>query len=129
MFSSSESAPAGYITMTAGDIDAAAKAFLRDVHAKQAAWDAALPGILTTWRGTRSHLLFWIPRDPVKLVRWYLDFTWHHERPTIKGLDSRPDTPRRLLDWYYRTKDLSADTKVFIAVDDGSALTTWIPKP
>lgn len=129
MFSSSESAPAGYITMTAGDIAAAAKVFLRDVRAKQAAWDAALPGILTNWRGTQSRLLFWIPRDPVKLVRWYLDFTRTHERPTIKGLDSWPGTPGWLLDWYCRTAELSADTKVFINVDDGSALTPWIPKP
>lgn len=130
MFGSSDTAPAGYITMTAGDIFAGATALLDDRKAKQKAWDEALPGVLTAWASTRrwwARLYHSVPKDSTKLVEWYNGFEWTHERPAVDGLNDRPGTPGSAVDWAARAKRLPADTKVFINVDEGSVLTTWIP--
>ena len=132
MFSSESDAPAGYITMTAGDILAGAQAVIADRTKKIEAWREALPGKLAAWASGLwwgERLWYRVPSDPAKLVVWWKQFDriWRTP-PEIEGLDDCPYLPGWVTEWERKMQVLPPETKVFINVDDGAALTSWIPK-
>jgi len=125
----SEEAPAGYVTMNAGEIKKAVEAAITKRKDEHKAWLEALTPKLVAWRNRKGWMnrfdMWGAPKDPEKLTEWYLKHGWYH-RPSIKGLDPEPRVSDFQYDWRRRVGDLADDKQVFVAIDDAAVHMSWL---
>jgi hypothetical protein len=131
-------APSGYITMKAGDIIVAAKAYIDAVKATQKAWDAELPKLLAAWVSSWNwwqrlwyHTYGCWPRatETEALVNRYTGTFWDPDKPDVPGLkQNRPEVRGVALEWLHIASNLSPTTNVLIDAEDAAFLMPWLHK-
>ena len=111
----------GYVKMTAGAIREKAYQKWQKKKNEYDEWRKVAIEFLLNWKKTKSKFYcLWhdVPKDNDKLLQWKMSLTFFMNRIEIEGFPESPSYGLCARDWYYRTKNLSDSTEVFINVDD-----------
>ena len=125
-----QEAPAGYVSMRAGDIDLGATNAIAKAKQNHEKWLSELPAKLLAWRSRKGLFarfdMLGTPKDADGLVKWYLGHSYFNT-PNIPGLKDQPCSPPVFhANWKKRVQNLPPETTVFIAVDDAAILRSWL---
>lgn len=125
----SDTAPTGFVTMTAGDIRKAAEAVIKEHEVQIIAWRADFEVKLIAWRARGGLPMLWLwmfPKDITKLKARFSNFT-REDQPDI-GAPPCPLDPYAHREWLKRVNGLPDDMQVSVSIDDAAILMPGVPK-